>query len=214
MAQQVFVCKEIEMKDGDVRIVRQDRIEVGVYRHDGAYYAYRNHCLHQGGPACEGIIRGKVVDIYAPDKTFVGQTYDDDEPHIVCPWHGWEYKLKTGECAPDPKLRLEALRGGSARRRRLCRHLTCSIVRPKRWRAPPRRSARRSADPDRIPDAALRALIANVVRLYAAQGGERHAHAAAAGRRRPHRHGNDGHRHRSPACAERADVRAQPCGRR
>ena len=32
MAQQVFVCNEIEMKDGDVRIVRQDRIEVGVYR--------------------------------------------------------------------------------------------------------------------------------------------------------------------------------------
>ena len=37
----------------------------------------------------------------------MAQTYDDDEPHIVCPWHGWEYKLKTGECAPDPKLRLK-----------------------------------------------------------------------------------------------------------
>ena len=24
----------------------------------------------------------------------------------MCPWHGWEYKLKTGECAPDPSLRL------------------------------------------------------------------------------------------------------------
>jgi nitrite reductase/ring-hydroxylating ferredoxin subunit len=107
MAQQVFVCNEIEMKDGDVRIVRQDRIEVGVYRHEGAFYAYRNHCLHQGGPACEGIIRGKVVDIYAEDKSFVAQTYDNDDPHIICPWHGWEYKLKTGECAPDPKLRLK-----------------------------------------------------------------------------------------------------------
>jgi nitrite reductase/ring-hydroxylating ferredoxin subunit len=106
MAQQVFVCKDMEMKDGDVRIVREGRVEVGVYRHHGAFYAYRNHCLHQGGPACEGIIRGKVVDIYAPDKTHQGQTYDNDEPHIICPWHGWEYKLKTGECAPDPKLRL------------------------------------------------------------------------------------------------------------
>ena len=76
MAQQVFVCNEIEMKDGDVRIIRQDRIEVGVYRHDGAFYAYRNHCLHQGGPACEGIVRNKVVDLYGPDKTFLGQTYD------------------------------------------------------------------------------------------------------------------------------------------
>jgi nitrite reductase/ring-hydroxylating ferredoxin subunit len=91
MAQQVFVCNEIEMKDGDVRIIRQDR----------------NHCLHQGGPACEGIIRDRVVDLIGPDKTFLGQTYDRDEPHIVCPWHGWEYKLKTGECAPDPSLRLK-----------------------------------------------------------------------------------------------------------
>ena len=46
---QVFVCNELEMKDGDVRIVRQERIEVGVYRYAGSFYAYRNHCLHQGG---------------------------------------------------------------------------------------------------------------------------------------------------------------------
>ena len=38
---QVFVCKDIEMKDGDVR-VPQDKVEVGVYRHDGSFYAYRN----------------------------------------------------------------------------------------------------------------------------------------------------------------------------
>jgi nitrite reductase/ring-hydroxylating ferredoxin subunit len=106
MTQQVFVCHEIEMKDGDVRIVRQDRTEVGVYRHEGVIYSYRNHCLHQGGPACEGIIRDRVVDLLGPDKTFLGQTYDRSEPHIVCPWHGWEYKLKTGECAPDPNLKL------------------------------------------------------------------------------------------------------------
>lgn len=104
---QIFVCNDADMKDGDVRIVKQDKLEIGVYRHDGEFYAYRNHCLHQGGPACEGILRGRVVEILAEDKTFVSQAYDNDDPHIVCPWHGWEYKLKTGECAPDPKLRLK-----------------------------------------------------------------------------------------------------------
>jgi nitrite reductase (NADH) small subunit len=104
---EIFVCKDVEMRDGDVRIVRQDRLEIGVYRHAGAYYAYRNHCLHQGGPACEGVVKGKVVELLAPDKTYIGQTYDHDDPHIVCPWHGWEYKLRTGECAPDPSLRLK-----------------------------------------------------------------------------------------------------------
>ena len=104
---QVFVCNELEMQDGDVRIIRQDRVEVGVYRHAGNYYAYRNHCLHQGGPACEGITRNKVVDLLDSEKRFLGLAYDENEPHIVCPWHGWEYKLKTGECAPDPKIRLK-----------------------------------------------------------------------------------------------------------
>ncbi len=104
---EIFVCPDSEMKDGEVRIVRQGRTEVGVYRHKGAYFAYRNHCVHQGGPACEGIVKGKVVDLFAEDKTFLGQTYDHDDPHIVCPWHGWEYKLLTGECAPDPKIRLK-----------------------------------------------------------------------------------------------------------
>jgi len=48
-----------------------------------------------------------VVDLLGPDKSYLGQTYDHDDPHIVCPWHGWEYKLLTGECAPDPSLRLK-----------------------------------------------------------------------------------------------------------
>ncbi len=66
----VFVCNELEMKDGDVRIVRQDRIEVGVYRYAGAFYAYRNHCLHQGGPACEGIIAARWSICSDADRTF------------------------------------------------------------------------------------------------------------------------------------------------
>jgi nitrite reductase (NADH) small subunit len=104
---EIYVCGDTELDDGDSRIVRHGRIEIGLYRHAGEYYAYRNHCLHQGGPACEGIVRPRVLDVYAEDKTFVAQTYDHDDPHIVCPWHGWEYKLKTGECAPDPSLRLK-----------------------------------------------------------------------------------------------------------
>jgi nitrite reductase (NADH) small subunit len=104
---EVFVCNDKDMRDGDVRIVRQDRLEIGVYRHAGAYYAYRNHCLHQGGPACEGVVKGKVVDLLGPDQSYLGQTYDHNDPHIVCPWHGWEYKLLTGVCAPDPRLQLK-----------------------------------------------------------------------------------------------------------
>ncbi len=107
MAQQVFVCKDIEMKDGDVRIVREGKVEVGVYRYAGAFYAYRNHCLHQGGPACEGIIMHKVEDVLGPDHTWLAQKFAD-EVHFVCPWHGYEYDLKTGECAADRRLKLKS----------------------------------------------------------------------------------------------------------
>jgi nitrite reductase/ring-hydroxylating ferredoxin subunit len=103
---ELFVGKHADLKDGDVRIVRGDGFEVGVYRRAGAYYAYRNQCPHQGGPACEGKIMGKVEDIIARDRTHQGQRFNDDEPHIVCPWHGWEFRLLTGECAADPKLKL------------------------------------------------------------------------------------------------------------
>ena len=106
MAEQ-YVGKVGEFKDGDRRIIFAGDNEIGVFRHEGQFYAYSNICLHQGGPACEGVVKGKVVERLGPDKSYLGQTYDHNDPHIVCPWHGWEYKLLTGECAPDPRLRLK-----------------------------------------------------------------------------------------------------------
>jgi nitrite reductase (NADH) small subunit len=103
----IFVCKDGELKDGNVRIITADSAEIGVYRHGGKYYAYRNLCPHQGGPACEGIIMSKVVEVLGADRSFVGEAFDDNEPHIVCPWHGWEFKLETGEHAADAKMRLK-----------------------------------------------------------------------------------------------------------
>ena len=102
---QVFVCKDIEMKDGDVRIIRQDKLEVGVYRHAGAFYAYRNHCLHQGGPACEGIIRNKVVDLFGPDRTYLG-------PDLR--------RRRAAHRLPLARLGVQAARPANARRTRAC----------------------------------------------------------------------------------------------
>ena len=43
----------------------------------------------------------KVVDIIAQDSTYQGQDFDESEMHFVCPWHGWEYDIKTGQCIGD-----------------------------------------------------------------------------------------------------------------
>lgn len=101
-----YVAKASEMQDGDRRIVVVGNNEICVFSVGGAYYAYSNYCVHSGGPACEGLLINKVVDIIAADRTYQGQTFSDDL-HFVCPWHGYEYDLKTGEYVGDRTLKLK-----------------------------------------------------------------------------------------------------------
>ena len=104
---EVFVAKVSELPDGERRIVAHGTEEIGVFHWQGAFYAYQNLCVHQGGPACEGLIMHKVEDVLGPDRTWHGQKFGD-EVHFVCPWHGYEYDLKTGECAADRRLKLKS----------------------------------------------------------------------------------------------------------
>ena len=101
-----LVGKVSEFKDGDRRIVFHGDVEIGVFRHDGQFYAYSNTCLHQGGPACEGLIIAKVEEKIMPDKTSKGLCFSDEETHFVCPWHGYEYDITTGEFVGDRRQRL------------------------------------------------------------------------------------------------------------
>jgi nitrite reductase/ring-hydroxylating ferredoxin subunit len=105
MAEQ-FVGKVSEFQDGDRRIIFVGDNEIGVFRHEGQFVAYSNFCLHQGGPACEGLTIAKVEERIMPDKTSRGLYFSETEMHFVCPWHGYEYDMKTGECVSDRKLKL------------------------------------------------------------------------------------------------------------
>ncbi|MBV9181493.1 MAG: Rieske (2Fe-2S) protein [Acidobacteria bacterium] len=51
----------------------------------GRIMAIDNVCLHMGGPLGQGFIEGNK---------------------LVCPWHGWEYDLGTGQVADDPEAKL------------------------------------------------------------------------------------------------------------
>ena len=103
---EVPVGKATSFEDGSRRIVFHGDIEIGVFRWDGKFYAYENLCVHQGGPACEGLTIAKVEERILPDKTSKGLYFSDTELNFVCPWHGYEYDIKTGECISDRKLRL------------------------------------------------------------------------------------------------------------
>ena len=103
----IFISKLDELKDGDSRLVHDGDLEIGVYRRGSDLYAYKNLCVHQGGPACEGITMHKVEEVIRVDKTSAGLRFNLEEEHIVCPWHSFEYNLKTGVCVADKKLKLK-----------------------------------------------------------------------------------------------------------
>ncbi len=41
------------------------------------------------------------------DGFFKGQSFDPEDIHIVCPWHGYEFHLATGENVCNKRLRLK-----------------------------------------------------------------------------------------------------------
>jgi nitrite reductase/ring-hydroxylating ferredoxin subunit len=105
---EIFIAKAAQFPDGERRLVSHAGREIGVFRWQDKFYAYENLCVHQGGPACEGVMMHKVEDVIGPDRSWRGQKFSDDEIHFVCPWHGYEYDLKTGECAADRSLKLKS----------------------------------------------------------------------------------------------------------
>ena len=106
MARTIRVCARDEIADGGCRIVTVGEIEIGVLRQGGEFYAYQNLCPHQGGPACEGVRMAGIRENIDGNGNYLGQLLDEDDMHIVCPWHGYEYHLKTGINVADDRLRL------------------------------------------------------------------------------------------------------------
>jgi nitrite reductase/ring-hydroxylating ferredoxin subunit len=104
--EEVLVGRRTDFEDGARKIIAVGAREIGVLHHEGEFFAYENRCVHQGGPVCEGRILGRVELVLAEDKTVLGERFSATETHLICPWHGYEYDLRTGECAADRRLRL------------------------------------------------------------------------------------------------------------
>ena len=60
---------------------------------------------HVGGPVCQGVTMSRVVERLDEQRRSVGDFFGD-ETHIVCPWHGYEFDLRTGRHPADPGIRL------------------------------------------------------------------------------------------------------------
>ena len=101
------------VEDFEVRgkkVLSVDGIEVGVFRLDDGFYAWRNSCPHQGGPVCQGRIYNRVRETLDPEMKSHGRHYDEGVVNIVCPWHGLEFDIRTGRHPGAAGMALERAR--------------------------------------------------------------------------------------------------------
>ena len=76
------VAKTSELPEGGQHIVETPEGKtIALFHREGKMFAIDNTCLHKGGPLGEGEVQGETVS---------------------CPWHGWQYNIRTGECLTKP----------------------------------------------------------------------------------------------------------------
>ena len=75
--QKEWLCLNLSepLSDGQATEVMIKERVIALFRHGGDLFAMDGMCAHQGGPVAEGQVEHGCV---------------------TCPWHGWQYELKTG----------------------------------------------------------------------------------------------------------------------
>ena len=104
----VVVAKSEDLPEGGRRVVAIEGHEIGIFRIDGELHAWENYCVHAGGPVCQGLMIQRIVEVLDDEKRSLGDDFSPSDLHIVCPWHGYEYNVRTGEHPADPRIRLRA----------------------------------------------------------------------------------------------------------
>jgi len=91
------VADEGEIAPGERIVVELERLEIGVFRIGDDYYAYPNWCPHQGGPVCEGNLTGTQKSTFDRETLDLDLEWTQEGEILNCPWHGWEFEVRTGE---------------------------------------------------------------------------------------------------------------------
>jgi nitrite reductase (NADH) small subunit len=97
-----FVAQFEDLEEAKPAVFTVEGRSLGLILSNGEVRAVRNVCPHKRAPVCRGQVRGTMLPS-DPDKFVFGM----DGEILQCPWHGWEFSLKTGETvckAEDRKL--------------------------------------------------------------------------------------------------------------
>jgi 3-phenylpropionate/trans-cinnamate dioxygenase ferredoxin subunit len=96
-ARKFVVGKVDELKDGEGMVVTVNDRSIGVFHVHGEFYGLVNRCPHKGGELCKGRLVGNLMSD-GPGRF----SYDASTKLLMCPWHGWEFDVRTGQSYLDP----------------------------------------------------------------------------------------------------------------
>jgi nitrite reductase/ring-hydroxylating ferredoxin subunit len=86
-----------EIPEGGRKLVTVRGRPIAIFNLKGEYYGMLNRCPHQGGPMCEGLITG-LREAKLPGE----YVYSRAGEIVRCPWHGWEFDIRTGQSFCEP----------------------------------------------------------------------------------------------------------------
>jgi nitrite reductase/ring-hydroxylating ferredoxin subunit len=87
-----------EIPPGSRKIVQVAGRTIGIFNLGGEYFALKNSCPHQGGQLCLGPVSGFTTSTGPGDYR-----YERHGEFLRCPWHGWEFDIRTGQSWFNPR---------------------------------------------------------------------------------------------------------------
>src|SRR5271170_2991709 len=95
------VARVDEIAPGTCKIVTVKGREIGVFHVKDEFFAIFNRCPHQGAPLCRGALLSRL-ESPAPGEYRLTRHGE----MLRCPWHCWEFDIRTGQswCDPDSVL--------------------------------------------------------------------------------------------------------------
>ena len=96
MARHVVASVE-EFDKTDRKLVQVKGRPIVVFRLGEEWFAMSNRCPHMGGSLCEG----QLISLVEAERP--GEVTMSREGEILrCPWHGWEFDIRTGQSRARP----------------------------------------------------------------------------------------------------------------
>ena len=86
-----------EIAPGACKIVTLSGREIGVFNVNGEHYALINRCPHEGAALCLGPVMARFESKRPGEYRL---THHGEM--LRCPWHGWEFDIRTGQSWCDP----------------------------------------------------------------------------------------------------------------